>query len=596
MIATSALAAAERQVRSRPLFCVVSHLHRDGVVAEAVCGGRFRHAGIELDLGLEPDWLGGGLPDDEEWRIEWSKFSWGLDLAHAFRDTGERRFLRVWEQLVGSWIAQVPSDHDASEVAARRLQFWLYAWDGFASAPQFRGLEEGLDRTLLASIAQQAAHVRGQLSPERNHRTLELYALFLVPLAFPELDLDGSSLAFATDALHRDLLDAFRPDGVHREASTHYHLIVLRSFLGARENARRYGLRFPDGYDRTLERACELALHVHRPDGGISALSDSDGGCYSDVLALAGSAFDRPDFVYAATRGRLGARPARSSASFPDGGYFFQRSGWGAEGIPFEQERYLVFDCGPLGDGGHGHYDLLSVEVAAGGRPLLVDPGRYTYAEGAPNLRRWFKGTAAHNTVLVDGLDQTPYRRGKPKGAVAEGRFLGRRTAPGLELLEGEATSPAYEAVHRRTILFVAGEYWLIEDNLSGERAHRFDLRFHLGAEAWERILLEPGRATSPGLALVVEPAIEPSLEPGWVAPEYGSKHRAPVVSLAVEERTRADFVTLVFPTGRKQARPSLRVRRVAGVTVAQVRSAAGSDLVAWSRDRAAWRRREAPG
>ena len=49
--------------------------------------------------------------------------------------------------------------------------------------------------------------------------------------------------------LDRNLATDFRPDGVHREASTHYHAIALRSFVGARENARRYGVELPAGFD-----------------------------------------------------------------------------------------------------------------------------------------------------------------------------------------------------------------------------------------------------------------------------------------------------------------------------------------------------------
>ena len=141
---------------------------------------------------------------------------------------------------------------------------------------------------------------------------------------------------------------------------------------------------------------------------------------------LASSLLGRPDFLYAATAGARGEAPRELCPSFPDGGYYVQRSGWGEDARAFEDELFLIFDCGPLGEGGHGHYDLLSVEVAGGRRPLLIDPGRFTYSEEPPNLRRWFKGTAAHNTVCVDGHDQTPYRRGKPKGPVAEGRLLER--------------------------------------------------------------------------------------------------------------------------------------------------------------------------
>jgi hypothetical protein len=69
-----------------------------------------------------------------------------------------------------------------------------------------------------------------------------------------------------------------------------------------------------------------------------------------------------------------------------------------------------VFDCGPLGEGNHGHFDALSFELAAHGRSLIVDPGRYTYSEaGDINWRVHFRGTAAHNTVCVDGRHQTCY-------------------------------------------------------------------------------------------------------------------------------------------------------------------------------------------
>lgn len=555
------VAPAVPAVRPRPVFCAIEHLHRDRVVADEVAAGRFSLGGTTLELGLEPDWLGARLPADEEWRIEWSKFYFGLDLACAFRDTGDLSYLEAWEELVGSWVQQVPVGFDTSDVAARRVQNWLYAWQLFAAAPGFPGLRDGLTAELTRSLAEQAAFVREHLTPERNHRTLELYALFLLPLALPELDPDGDLLSFATAALCDDLRQAFREDGVHREASTHYHLIVLRSFLGVRENARRFGVALAGDYDVVLERACELALHAHRPDGDIPALSDSDGGSYADVLQLAGTLLGRDDLLYVASAGRVGTPPVRVSASFPEGGYFFQRSGWGEARTAFADERFLVFDCGPLGDGGHGHYDLLNVEIAGAGRALVVDPGRFTYAELGKNLRRWFKGTAAHNTVAVDSLDQTPYRRGKPKGPVAEGRFLGRLQAADLDVLEGEATSPAYEAVHRRRVVFVGGEYWVIEDRLRGELPHRYDLRFHLAPEAWRQTVIEGQAVRAPGLALVLAPPARPLLERGWVSVEYGVKVAAPVVSAAIEGAREATFVTLVVPVSADAPCPRLEVR-----------------------------------
>ncbi|HEY7076621.1 MAG TPA: alginate lyase family protein [Solirubrobacteraceae bacterium] len=495
-----------------PLLCPIEHLHRDLALAEAVTRGVFTCAGTKVELGIEPDWLGAELPADEEWRIEWVKFYYGLDLAWAYRTTGEARFRSAWERLVGSFVAQVPPDADPSEVTARRITNWLYAWPAFPETP------------LAESIGAQALHVRANLTPERNHRTLELYALLLVALALPGLD--EGLCSFAVEALHRNLLADFRGDGVHREASTHYHMIALRSFVAARENGRLYGVEFPVGYDERLAAACEFAVHCRRPDGTIPALSDADTGDYSELLRLAGA-----------------PAPERTHASFPDAGYFVQRSRWDRDA------RFAIFDCGPLGDGGHGHYDLLSLEAWAGGHALVLDPGRFTYAEGAPNWRRWFRGTAAHNTVTVDGCDQTPYRRGRSDARPATGRLLYRAGAPGLDVIAGEARSPLYDAVHRRRLAFVAGAYWIVEDRLTAPSPHRYDVRWHLAPDAQGLTrVLEGGVVLAPGVAIAIAGAEEIVLEDGWVSPRYGVKVPAPVVSASLGGVRDAVLVTLLAP------------------------------------------------
>ncbi len=602
MSAASAQPLVLGRIERRPVYCVIEHEHRDLARAEAVRAGRFAYFGETLELGAEPDWTGAALPADEEWRIAWSKFYDGLDLAHAFAETGDRSFLRAWERLVASWIRRVPVGWDSSDVAARRVQNWLYAWQRFAEAPAFRGLAPGLEEEIVLSLAEQSAFIGANLTPARNHRTFELYTLFLVALALPATDPSGRRLAGAMGALHENLLDDVLPDGVHCECSSHYHLLALRSFLGARENARRFGLRFPAEFDDRLGRACTFALHCHRPDGEIPALSDSDAGSYAEVLGLAASILGRTDLLYGATGGAHGAPPRRRYAGFPEGGYFFQRSGWGTDGAAFADERFLVLDCGPVGAGGHGHYDLLGIEASAGGRPLLIDPGRFTYAEGSPNWRRWFKGTAAHNTVCVDGLDQTPYRRKKPKGPVAEGRFGGRLGSPGLDVLRGEVTSPCYDAVHARRVVFVGDEYWLVEDRLRAGEEHRYDLRFHLAPDAQDGTeFAQDGLTTvvrAPGLALVVvaTEAARPALEDGWFAPEYGRRIPAPVVSIPLEGAANATFVTLVLPLAEGEPVPDMRVRAGEEAVVVEVAGSGRRDVVTWTPRRAAWWRTSGAG
>jgi hypothetical protein len=368
----------------------------------------------------------------------------------------------------------------------------------------------------------------------------------------------GHDRSKATDALA--LLGAnaatdIWADGVHRECSTDYHLIVLRSLVGAIANARQAGLQVPSELLDGAQRACDFALHVQRPDGLTPALSDGDQVDFRPLLADAAEVLDRPDLAWAATAGAEGTPPVRRHADFPVGGYYTQRSGWGDGDLAYQDERFAIMDCGPLGDGGHGHYDQLSVELVGGGRSLVVDPGRFTYSDTDGEWRRWFKGTAAHNTVTVDGLDQTSYQPGKPKGPVSTAKLRGRWTQPGLDVLVGEVRSPSHDAVHTRMLAFVHDDYWLVHDQLRGRTRHRYDARWHLAPEAHGRTHLVRDRdqttVRAPGLLLTVPRWCgEVSLADGWVSPRYGVRIPAPIVVITVSDRADADIVTVVTVDG----------------------------------------------
>ena len=159
----------------------------------------------------------------------------------------------------------------------------------------------------------------------------------------------------------------------------------------------------------------------------------------------------------------------------------------------------------------------------------MLDPGRFTYAEGEPNLRHWFRGTAAHNTVTVDGTDQTPYARSRSSLPSAEATFLGRETRDGLDIVCGEVRSPVYEAVHRRRVIFVDGAYWVIEDVLTGKRRHRYDLRFHLAPARYD------GAVT-----LTITGARGVAPEDGWISPAYGVRERRAGHQRGGDRRARA--------------------------------------------------------
>lgn len=538
-----------------PVVCVIDALHRDVTIADDVRRGRFTHAGVSLDLGRRPDWLHDGLADDEEWRIEWVKLYEGLDLGHAFGVTGDRDHLDAWQDLVEAFLDQVPVGHDTSDVNARRVQNWVYAWQRFAAADGYPGLREGLAGRIVERLVADADHLADHLTAERNHRTLELYALLVVGVALGDPARTDAALDLLADNAATDIGD----DGVQCERSSDYHMIVLRSLVGAIANARAVGRATPPELIRRAHLAGTFGLHLQRPDGTTPALSDGDQADFRTLLLDAADLLDRADLRWAATGGVVGEPPATRGASFPLGGYATQRSGWGDGPRHYRDERWAVLDCGPLGDGGHGHYDHLNVELAADGHRLVVDPGRFTYADGP--WRRWFKGTAAHNTVTVDGLDQQPYRRGRPKGPQSTAHLVARHAAAHLDLVVASATSPQYDAVHTRALALVDGDYWLIHDRLEAPSEHDCVLRWHLDhtAHGATDLVVAGGLAvaTTPGGAFAIplrvsnDVGASVDVEAGWVSPTYGIKHPAPVIRVTAPRGAHTSFVTVVVPGGR---------------------------------------------
>ncbi len=539
-----------------PVVCVIDHLYRDLCVADAACRGEFTHNGVTLALGANPDWITSGLASDEEWRIEWVKFYEGLDLAHAYATTGDVVYLTTWENLVQSFCTQVPVGAEPSEVSARRIQNWLYAWQRIEEAPSFEGLRDGLAEELTHRLIADVEHLRTHLTAERNHRTLELYAVFVAGLAFRIDPLVYESLVLLVDNL---LVDVW-PDGVHRECSTDYHCIVVRSFVGVVANSHRFGLALSEQFTSRLHLALDFMMQAQRPDGSMPSFSDGDVGDFGILLEQAGNLLQREDLVWVGSRGARGVAPTLVDATFSTGGYVMERSGWGAsQDTSYANERWLMLDCGPIGDGGHGHYDQLHVEIAAAGRSIVVDPGRYTYADDGQEptgWRHWFKGTAAHNTVTVDSLDQTPYRRGKPKGPTSVARLVERSSSAQLDLIVADVRSPRYtRCTHGVSRLLAAstGCFTINSRDASGAE-HEYCLRWHLreGLHS-ELAVAQSGSIASVAAGdftmVIATREFNVDVEPGWVSPTYGIKHAAPVVAVR-SHGSDVDFLTVVVPSG----------------------------------------------
>ena len=539
-----------------------------------VVRGRFSFNGESYSLGRQIDWLK-NPSGDIEWHILLHKFYYAPGLIRCWSQHRDLRYLMTFQHLVQSWIEQTPANFIAADVTARRLQNWAYAWYLLVESDDASHLSNSFVADLHASVTTQTRCLLKTIAPVRNHRTLELYAILVVSLAFPTLPDAPAWQEWSISELNKNMSADLRPDGVHCEQSTDYHHIVLRSFLLAAKLIKANRLepiRDHGGSTAVLRKALDFAMHIHRPDGKIPALSDSDSRSFVELLDWGADLFGSEDYAYVASAGQQGRKPAFTNVHFPTGGYTVFRSEWtnGSAGQePFSDARYLVLDSGPIGAGNHGHMDMLSVEVAAFGQPLIVDPGRYTYHEPAFDAsdqfdwRHAFRSSRAHNTVTVDNLDQGRYFRSRPSARHKvhaphpSARVVAKSLHTDPAWLHSVVDSPRYSPVHHRVVWFIRQQYWLILDRLVNPEntVHDYALRFQLSAAAGRGVELDRSREsvvlTSPLLVLGVTTASSctAALEQGWISETYGYKSASP--RLRVRQRAQSTaFLSVILPVG----------------------------------------------
>ena len=168
--------------------------------------------------------------------------------------------------------------------------------------------------------------------------------------------------------------------------------------------------------------------------------------------------------------------------AFPEGGYFLLGSDFGTS-----DEVRMVVDCAPLGYlsiAAHGHADALAFTLSVGGEELLTDPGTYAY-HTQKKWRDYFRSTPAHNTVSVDGLDQSEIGGNFMWLKKANARMIVHETNSAVQVFEGQHDGYgrlADPVLHRRSIEFnLNNKCIVVKDILQCTNVHDIAVHWQFG-------------------------------------------------------------------------------------------------------------------
>ncbi|MDH5181183.1 MAG: heparinase II/III family protein [Gammaproteobacteria bacterium] len=440
-------------------------------------------------------------------------------LARACRATGEKKYASAVVQQIEHWIETNPFGKGMNwrsplELGIRLIN-WVWALDLIADADV---CPVSVKQRIVENIYLQCWDVSRKFSQgtsANNHLVGEAAGVYVAASYFPNMLHAKVWREQSKKILEQQIKLQTYPDGCTREQALGYEFFVIQFYVLSGLVGRWCKDEFSDEYWQTIEQLYSFVAQLSA-GGKLPMFGDRDDGYVLNLgntpddipanLSLAAVLFDREDFAQQAggftetaywltgSTGmdrfkKLSAKPSSQqklqSISFADSGYYLLQYGSHGSG----REVSAMLDCGELGFGAiaaHGHADALAITLRIGGDDVLVDPGTYDYFT-YPQWREYFRTTRAHNTIEVDGENQSeilgPFLWGKRANAMCRkwqptaqgGMVVGQHD--GYQRLTDPVT-------HQRSLHLDAVQGKLqILDELTANAKHRVALHFHFAPD-----------------------------------------------------------------------------------------------------------------
>jgi hypothetical protein len=476
--------------------------------------------------------------------------------AQAFTLTGDPRYSRFAIGQIRSWRVANPFQcginwASSLEVAFRALSWiWIFHLLGSEMDAAFR-------KEFLTELYRHGLHLEYNLSlyfSPNTHLVGEALALHAIGRLFPQFQRSAHWRSVGRSVLIDELRKQVHDDGGHFEQSTYYHVYTTDMFLF-------HHTLEPLPEPERLGAMAEFLAAVIGADGSLPFLGDDDGGRLFHpfgprsgfaraTLATCSVLLEREYFHYSdgdlmeqaiwwIGPRAITAKPARivpaPSRYFPQSGIVSMRS----------DDMHVLFKAGAFGPGsaGHSHSDALSLVASSGEGEILIDPGTFTYV-GDPVWRERFRGSAAHNTIRVNGRDQAdpagPFRWVN-KPAIEAPSW---KTEHELDQIEAVCSYAGIR--HRRQVSFQKAERLLtVRDAIEGQSAECLIEQFwHAGGSVAE---IERGRwSIGERAELTVDPNAECEAIEGWRSDAFASKRTAPVIRVWMRAALPVELKTTI--------------------------------------------------
>lgn len=318
------------------------------------------------------------------WNFNLHYFEYLFPLIKEWLNTGEKKYLDKTVDMISGWIDANPKGTQpgwSPYPTALRIVTWI---------SYFSYVENELDSSfrdsLLYSLHDQYIFLSKHLEKDilGNHYFEDLKSLILAALFFK----DYAVLEKALTDFKLECKEEILPDGMHFELSPMYHKIIFEGMMRV-----AVALRGTERRDLDIEDYLQSMLNVaYSFESGLERIPLFNDGGNNVAKSL--------DALIYTANGYFGLQPHFIGQLKDSGFYIFERSIHG-------NKWKLIVDAGLPGPRyipGHSHCDAMSFELFCDGKPTIVNCGTYAYQ---CRERSFFRSTAAHNTVMVEGVEQS---------------------------------------------------------------------------------------------------------------------------------------------------------------------------------------------
>jgi asparagine synthase (glutamine-hydrolysing) len=390
---------------------------------------------------------------------------------------------------------------------------WIFGFRAFYRSPSTT--PERIDR-FTVYVAAQAERIYKNigfaLSTRSNHAISEAFGLWMVGLFFPEVKDAEKYLARGRLLLEQEAATQIFPDGTYSMYSLNYHRFILHIYLYAIRLGDINHLPLSTPLKHSVTKSLEyLSQLIEIQTGEMPVYGSNDGALvlplnncdYTDFRPLLqlgwyitkGEHLFNPgpwdedlfwlcgDFISAKdTKITKEERGTDHRDSFPDGGIYLLHN----------TNSKAVIRCTDFCER-PSHADQLHMDLWMRGHNIAIDAGTYLYS-GKGIWRNGLARTSVHNTVTVDDKDQMTMVSRFTWTNWSKGKVLQHEK----DLWRGE--HDGYKPVsHRRTVMALDDDRWLVIDHLSANEPHHYTLHWLLADGQYG--ILKP--ASGSGLWLV---------------------------------------------------------------------------------------------